>query len=43
MTNKTVYITVKNYGTTSIWVGCQKKVDYGSDALYLYEVPPGRE
>lgn len=32
-TIKTVNITVKNDGTTTIWVKCQKKVDCGSDAL----------
>lgn len=40
MKNKMVSIEVKNDGTTSMWVGCQK-VDYG--IVELFEVPPGLE
>lgn len=36
----TVHVTFKNNGPKTVWVKCQKKVDYGSDAMY--EVPAGQ-
>lgn len=39
-TMRTVYIIFENKGPSTVWTECQKKVDYGSDAMH--EVPPGQ-